>query len=237
MVFYIQRVLFGAILVTSYALQVPHDVFVDISSTYLILWIKIGHLQTIIIIATLIIIMQDTSMFPGDIIASIEEYEAGHNTFDDGNMVRASTIGYVDIDKAERVASIKHPKNLSVPKVGDTVVGTVAAVLSSMIAVTIDYINGKPTISKVECVCVTRNIRRKTVALVNDIVALKILNHLNGTIHATMDERQLGILFTKCRKCGGRVIQMRDAIKCTECAWIDERKLSTKFGSSDFAQL
>jgi exosome complex component CSL4 len=30
---------------------------------------------------------------------------------------------------------------------------------------------------------------------------------------------------------------MRDAIKCTECAWIDERKLSTNFGKNDFFNL
>jgi exosome complex component CSL4 len=175
--------------------------------------------------------------FPGDKIASIEEYEAGYNTFDDGNMVRAATVGEKDIDKVTRTAKIKHPKMLSIPRVGDTIIGTVAAVMSSMIAVTIDYINGKPTTSKVECVCSTRNIRKKNVALVNDIVTLKIINHLNGTIHAAMDELDLGVLFTKCRKCGGKVVQMRDAIKCTECSWIDERKLSTNFGKSDFLKL
>jgi len=37
--------------------------------------------------------MSDNSVFPGDKIASIEEYEAGHNTFDDGDMVRSSTMG------------------------------------------------------------------------------------------------------------------------------------------------
>ena len=181
--------------------------------------------------------MSETTTFPGDKIASIEEYEAGHNAFDDGNMVRAATIGRVNIDKGLRVANIEHPKSLSVPRVGDTVIGTVAAVLSSMIAVSIDYINGKPTISKVECICSTRNLRKKNVALVNDIVTLKILNHLNGTIHATVDEPQLGVLFTKCRKCGGGVVQMRDAIKCTECAWIDDRKLSRRFGNGDFVKL
>ena len=44
----------------------------------------------------------------------------------------------------------------------------------------------------------------------------------------------MGIIFTKCRKCGGKVVPMRDAIKCTDCAWIDERKLSANFGNSDF---
>lgn len=181
--------------------------------------------------------MSETATFPGDTIASIEEYEAGYNTFDDGDMVRASTVGEKILDKTTRIARIKHPKMLSIPQVGDTVIGTVAAVMSSMIAVSIDYINEKPTTSKVECVCSTRNIRRKNIALVKDIVTLKILNHLNGTIHATIDEPNLGVLFTKCRKCGGKVVPMRDAIKCTECSWIDERKLSSNFGNSSFFRL
>ena len=181
--------------------------------------------------------MSENAVFPGDKIASIEEYEAGYNTFDDGDMIRAATVGQKDVDKTTRVANIKHPKLLSIPKVGDIIIGTVAAVMSSMIAVSIDYINGKPTTSKVECICGTRNLRIRNVALVNDIVALKILNHLNGTIHATISEPNLGILFTKCRKCGGKVVSMRDAIKCTECAWIDERKLSTDFGKLDFVNL
>ena len=181
--------------------------------------------------------MSENATFPGDKIASIEEYEAGDNTFDDGDMVRAATVGEKDMNKTTRTVSIKHPKLLSIPKVGDVIIGTVAAVMSSMIAVSIDYINGEPTTSKVECVCGTRNLRIRNVALVNDIVALKILNHLNGTIHAAISEPELGIIFTKCRKCGGKVVSMRDAIKCTECSWIDERKLSTNFGKNNFVKL
>jgi len=181
--------------------------------------------------------MSDDAVFPGDKIASIEEYEAGYNTFDDGDMVRAATVGQKDINKTTRTVSINHPKLLSIPKVGDIIIGTVAAVMSSMIAVSIDYINGKPTTSKVECICGTRNLRIRNVALVNDIVTLKILSHLNGTIHAGISEPELGVLFTKCRKCGGKVITMRDAIKCTDCSWIDERKLSSNFDKSDFFNL
>ncbi len=181
--------------------------------------------------------MSENTVFPGDKIASIEEYEAGYNTFDDGDMIRASTVGQKDVDKTTRIANIKHPKLLSIPRVGDIIIGTVAAVMSSMIAVSIDYINGKPTTSKVECICSTRNLRIRNVALVNDIVTLKILNHLNGTIHAAINEPNLGVLFTKCRKCGGKVVPMRDAIKCTECAWIDERKLSADFGKNIFVNL
>jgi len=181
--------------------------------------------------------MSENATFPGDKIASIEEYEAGDNTFDDGDMVRAATVGEKDMNKTTRTISINHPKMLSIPKVGDIIIGTVAAVMSSMIAVSIDNINEKLTTSKVECICGNRNLRIRNVALVNDIVTLKILNHLNGTIHAAINEPELGIIFTKCRKCGGKVVSMRDAIKCTECSWIDERKLSTNFGKNNFVKL
>ena len=181
--------------------------------------------------------MSNNAIFPGDKIGSIEEFEAGYNTFDDGDAVRAATVGQKNIDKTTQIANINHPKMLSIPKTGDIIIGTVAAVMSSMIAVSIDYINGKPTTSKVECICGTRHIRKRNVALVNDIATLKIVNHLNGTIHATMDESHLGVLYTKCRKCGSKVVPMRDAIKCTECSWIDERELSTDFGKTDFVSL
>ena len=42
--------------------------------------------------------MSESTILPGDKIASIEEYEAGYNAFDDGNMVRAAAVGSVDID-------------------------------------------------------------------------------------------------------------------------------------------
>ena len=42
----------------------------------------------------------------------------------------------------------------------------------------------------------------------------------------------------QCRKCGGKVVtKSADAIKCTDCSWIDERKLSSNFGKSDFVHL
>ena len=74
-------------------------------------------------------------------------------------------------------------------------------------------------------------------ALVKDIVRLKITNYANGTIHATIDQPDLGILFTKCKKCFGAVVQIRDAVKCKDCGWIDDRKLSSDFEKDNFIKL
>ena len=178
-----------------------------------------------------------TAVLPGDRIASIEEYEAGRNAFDDGDAVRSLVVGDAAVDTSNRTADIARSKKVGVPDPGDIVVGTVAAVMASRFAVAIWYVNGKRTKSTVECICSTRNMRRRHNVLVNDVVELRIVSHLNGSIHATMDGPLLGVILTKCVKCGGSVVPVRDVIKCIECSWIDERKLSQKFGKPDFPVL
>jgi len=177
------------------------------------------------------------SVLPGDKIAIIEEYEAGSNACDDGHVVRATVIGESEVDKKNRLVNVKNNKPISIPEKDDIVIGTVEAVMGSMIAVMIKYINSRPVKSQVECICATRNIRKKNVALVKDLVKLKIIGHLNGAIHATIQEPELGVLFTKCRKCGMDVKPLRDIIKCVECGWTDDRKLSNDFLKTDFLKV
>lgn len=172
---------------------------------------------------------------PGDRIASIEEYEAGTNTFDDGDVVRSTVVGDTSADNVSRMVAIQRRTRQEVPNPGDIVIGTVAAVMNTMIAVAVKYINGRPTKSSLECVCSTRHIRRKYVALVNDVVVLRIVSHMNGAIHATVKGPSLGVILTKCVKCGGAVVLVRDIVKCIECSWIDERKLSRDYGQTDFS--
>jgi len=178
--------------------------------------------------------MSQEFKLPGEKIAFLEEYLSGENTFDDGESIRSTMIGEAKFDKSERIASIQNKKLIQIPKIGDEIVGIVEAALGSLIAVSMQYINGVEVTTNVECICTTRHMRKKNVALVKDIVKLKIINHINGTIHASMDEPNFGVLFTKCRKCFGEVFKDRDSIKCKECGWFDDRKLSSDFGKSDF---
>ena len=176
-------------------------------------------------------------VLPGDKIAITEEYEAGNNACDDGHIVRSTVIGENEIDKKERLAHVKKHKSISVPEEGDIVIGTVEAVMGSMIAVSIKYINSNPVNSQLECICPTKSIRKRNVALVKDLVKLKITGHLNGAIHATIQDPSLGVLFTKCRKCGMDVKPLRDIVKCVECGWTDDRKLSSDFLKTDFLKV
>jgi len=178
--------------------------------------------------------MTNNGKIPGEKIAELEEYLPGEHAFDDGQVVRSTAIGSIELDNNERLVSIKPDKPVAVPAVGDVIIGVVEANLPSMIAISIKYVNGKRTKSNIECVCVTRHIRKKNIALAQDIVKAEIISHINGTIHGSIDSQDLGVLFTKCRKCFGTVVKMRDAVKCKDCGWIDDRKLSLDFGKSEF---
>ena len=178
--------------------------------------------------------MNDKQKIPGEKIAQIEEYLPGENTFEDNDVIRATTIGNIELDSNERLASINRQTQITVPKVGDVIIGVVEANLPSMIAIMIKYVNGKKVVADLECICVTRHIRKKNIALAKDVVKAEIISHINGTIHASIDSQELGVLFTKCRKCFGTVVKMRDAVKCKDCGWIDDRKLSSEFGKSEF---
>jgi|TARA_B110000263_G_scaffold151403_1_gene131430 exosome complex component CSL4 len=178
--------------------------------------------------------MTEELKLPGDKIAMIEEYLPGDNTFEDGHSIRSTSVGTIELNKSEQLVSIQKKKSISIPNIGDIIIGTVEASLGSMIAVSIEYVNNIRSTSNVECICSIRHLRKKNTALVKDIVKLKILSHVNGTIHAGIDEHDLGVLFTKCRKCFGAVVKVRDAVKCSECGWIDDRKLSSDFEKADF---
>ena len=178
--------------------------------------------------------MDNNQKIPGEKIAQIEEYLPGDNTYEDNDIIRATAIGDINLDSVERLASVNRQKQITVPKVGDIIIGVVEANLPSMIAIMIKFVNGRKVNSDLECVCVTRHIRKKNIALAKDVVKAKIISHINGTIHATIDSEELGVLFTKCRKCFGTVVKMRDAVKCKDCGWIDDRKLSLEFGKSEF---
>ena len=180
--------------------------------------------------------MDNNQKIPGEKIASIEEYLPGDNTFEDNDSIRAATIGEINLNSSERSASINRQTQITVPKVGDIIIGVVEANLPSMIAIAIKFVNGKKVNSDLECICVTRHIRKKNIALAQDVVKAEIISHINGTIHATIDSSELGVLFTKCRKCFGTVVKMRDVVKCKDCGWIDDRKLSSEFGKSDFLE-
>ena len=131
--------------------------------------------------------MSENQKIPGEKIVSIEEYLSGENTYEDNDVIRATVIGDINLDSTERLASINRQKQITVPKVGDIIIGVVEANLPSMIAIMIKFVNGKKVVSDLECVCVTRHIRKKNIALAKDVVKAEIISCLLYTSPSPRD--------------------------------------------------
>ena len=56
------------------------------------------------------------SVLPGDTLATIEEYVAGNNTYDDGEMIRSTIVGKSDIIKNERIVNVKKSRTSKISR-------------------------------------------------------------------------------------------------------------------------
>ena len=70
------------------------------------------------------------SVLPGDTLATIEEYAAGKNTYDDGEIIRSTIVGKSDIIKNERLVNVKNQDLRKLPEADDIIIGTVEAVMA-----------------------------------------------------------------------------------------------------------
>lgn len=181
--------------------------------------------------------MSGRQALPGDKIAIIEEFETGQNTFDDGHTIRSLVVGTPEFDKTNRVAKISEMKKPAVPKTGNVIIGNVSALMNNMFAINVMFIDGKPTHAGLEVICQARGAKKRIMVRVGDVATAKVISLMNGVIHAVINEPDLGVLFTKCNMCAGKVVPIGSNVKCVECGYIEERKLSSKFGNSDFIKL
>lgn len=189
---------------------------------------------------------------PGILLSVIEEFDAGKNTYVDEGDVRASVIGGSAIDYSDRILNVKQKNPPMIPKIGDVVVGYIDMLFGNMISVRILYINEKLTKSGFSAIASTRisysggnynsnwrerNYRGKYVFKVGDIIRGRVYSLLNSSIHLTLDEKDLGVVYTMCFSCGNEFTKVPGGLKCNFCGNFEDRKVSIDYGKESFTLL
>src|ERR671936_996920 len=183
-------------------------------------------------------------MLPGEHIASIEEFEGGKNTYlaSDGT-VRSAAVGTRVYDLKRRIVKVDQKNSPMLPKVGDTIVGYVDMLFSSMVSVKILYINDKRSDAGFSAIASAkvggrgdrRGSDRRAIFRTGDIVRGRVVSLLNSTVHLTLAEKEYGVLYTLCFMCGGNTVRTNEnTIKCVECGAFEERKLTRDYGKETF---
>ncbi|MGD1055210.1 MAG: exosome complex RNA-binding protein Csl4 [Nitrososphaerales archaeon] len=178
-------------------------------------------------------------VLPGDKVAISEEFLPGKNTYDDAGLIRALAVGSVQKDMKSMEISVKPVVEASMLRVGDWVTGQVEVAQSNSAGLKIYYVNGgrmdkdfSGTLS-LRSFGGGRGVRREPPVKFGDIVRCRVFSLVNGIIHLSIDEEDMGVIHASCGNCGKPLLTGgRDRVKCDECGNVEVRKLAADFGTT-----
>ena len=186
-----------------------------------------------------------TMIIPGEHVAFIEEFESGKNTFVLDGSIRSLGLGIKEYNFKKRQVAIERKKQANFPQIGDIIIGYIEMLFGSMISIRILYLNHKKFDSGLSAIASTRivsesggwNNRRdrgerrvKFVYRVGDIVRGRIFSLLNSSAHATISDKDLGIVYCICYICGGDTVKLNNKVKCIECGVMEDKKIASDYG-------
>jgi exosome complex component CSL4 len=183
-------------------------------------------------------------ILPGEQVASIEEFEAGKNTYIHNGSVRSTALGVKIYDFKRRIVKIDQKNSPMLPKIGDILIGYIEMLFGNMFSVRILYINDKKSDAGFSAIASARvggasgrdrgDRRGRIIFRIGDIVRGRVISLLNSTIHITIDEKEFGVLYALCFNCGGNTVRVNNMVKCIECGLYEERKLTNDYGKETF---
>ncbi len=179
-------------------------------------------------------------VLPGDKLAVSEEFLPGQHTYDDSGLIRALTAGTVVKDAKSMEISVKPVVQPQIIKVDDWITGQVEGSQANSANVMIYFLNGKMTHKEFSGMLTLRGLsgggrgaRRTTPVKMGDIVRCRVFSLVNGIIHLTIDEPDMGVVAALCGNCGRPLLRgSATKAKCDECGNVEERKLARDFGTT-----
>ena len=177
---------------------------------------------------------------PGDRLAVSEEFLPGMHTYDASGLIRALRAGSVVRDIKNMEISVQPAAEPELFRVGDWVTGQFEGSQANSANVHIFFLNGKPTYKDFSGMLSLRGLsgggrgaRRTTPVKSGDIVRCRVFSLVNGIIHLTIEEPDMGVVAALCGNCGRPLLKgSATKLKCDECGNVEERKLARDFGTS-----
>ena len=179
-----------------------------------------------------------TVVLPGDKLAVSEEFLPGRHVYDNSGSIRALVAGSAFRDMKNVEISVEPAAEPELIKADDWVTGQVETTQANSANVHIFFLNGKPTYKDFSGMLSLRGLsgggrgaRRTTPVKLGDLVRCRVFSLLNGIIHLTIEEPDMGVVAARCGNCGKPLLRgSATKAKCVECGNVEERKLAKDFG-------
>ncbi|AAT43308.1 exosome complex RNA-binding protein Csl4 [Picrophilus oshimae] len=176
--------------------------------------------------------MHGSISYPGDVIASEEEYLPGKNTIEDAGNIISLCYGEVVKDDRNLVISVRPMKHERALKVGDIVYGMVLKVTNNEATVHIYAVEDNRLIpvekdAKLRLPILNRNYTQ--MVSLGDMLRGKVLT--TKPLYITIFSTHLGVLRTRCTVCRREMVIKNNVLYCTNCKRIERRKISDDYGN------
>lgn len=184
------------------------------------------------------IVMDGRLVLPGEEICTSEESLPGKCTYETGGIVYASSLGTVKLDTKEMKVDVIPLNPPVVPMLGDTVIGLVTDIRSSMAMIDVIAVEGKTRkisgdesaaihISKVS-ETYTQDMGREF--RIGDLVRAKVIQ-VKPSLQLSSVGSNFGVIRALCLRCRNPLRLKDSALFCGRCERVETRKIASDYGN------
>jgi exosome complex component CSL4 len=174
---------------------------------------------------------------PGDRLGVIEEFTPGPGTYVEQGTIHSKITGCTLLDMENKKVSV-YPlvQAANVPQIGSIVSGQVLDVENKKAVLRILQV-GKRSVSGfftgvlyISDVSPSYVDTMYSVCKPGDIMRAKVFSDKNRTFYLSTAEKNLGVIYALCSRCGNMLQLGKRGMRCSRCGNIEGRKIPPDYG-------
>ena len=174
---------------------------------------------------------------PGERLGVIEEFIPDSGTYVRDGVIYSKIVGRALLDLLNKRVSVYPLVNGElIPKVSSTVVGQIGNAQSDNVLVRILKIENKRLSGEFSGILHISDVSDRYVDSMNDvcrpgdIVRAKVISGKNRIFHLSTNDKNLGIVYAFCSRCGTLLEPQRYELHCPKCGNTENRKIAPDYG-------
>ncbi len=174
---------------------------------------------------------------PGDRLGVIEEFSPGSGTYVEGGTIHSKITGCTLLDMLNKKISV-YPlvPGAGFPRIGSIVTGQILDVRSKMATLRILKLGKKPLSGSFTGFLHIAEASPNYVETMfevckpGDAMRAKVISDANRTFYLSTEERDLGVIYAFCSRCGHMLLMEKGGMNCLRCGYVEKRKVASDYG-------
>ncbi|HKZ93331.1 MAG TPA: exosome complex RNA-binding protein Csl4 [Candidatus Bathyarchaeia archaeon] len=177
---------------------------------------------------------------PGDRLGVIEEFTPGPGTYESEGTIYSAATGRALMDLLNKQVTVYPKAHISsVPHVGTTVTGQVSEVQNKQATIRIFQVGDRSLSGFFSGLLHIGDVSPRyvesmyDVCKAGDIVRARVVSDKNRVFHLTTNDKDLGVVYSFCSRCGHPLSQKRFIMRCPECGNSERRKTAADYDKGE----